>query len=136
MCNGAKAGLGFEDRRQPDWFRESEVDLKPLFAERNRLYALWLSSSMERDRKKYADARRVARQAVRVAWFLRKSLEAERGRHGGKLVWRCIRDIQRGRRGLIPARSAMVKDEDGNPCTTNEAQQKRWRRHFTKTFET
>ena len=38
---------------------------------------------MERDRKKYADARRVARQAVRVAkdaWFLRKSLEAERGR--------------------------------------------------------
>ena len=81
LCNGAKAGLGFEDRRQPDWFRESEVDLKPLFAERNRLYALWLSTSRERDRKKYTDARRVARQAVRVAkdaWFLRKALEEER----------------------------------------------------------
>ena len=79
----------------------------------------------ERDRKKHASARRDVRKAVRPAndaWFQRKALEAERGRHSGKLVWSCIRDIQRGRRGLVPVRSAMVKDDDGNVCTTLEAQ--------------
>ena len=42
MCDAAKEWLGYEDRRQPDWFRESEVDLKPLFAERNRMHTVWL----------------------------------------------------------------------------------------------
>jgi hypothetical protein len=65
-------------------------------------------------------------------WFQKKASEAERGRNGGKLVWRCIRDIQRGRRGLVPTRSTIVKDEDGNVCSTPEEQQQRWRRHFTK----
>lgn len=48
----------------PDWFRESEIDLKLQFKERNRLYALWLSAGKERDiyRRKYTC--RVARQAV------------------------------------------------------------------------
>ena len=48
------------------------------------------------------------------------------------MVWRCIRDIQRGGRGLVPVKTAVVKDEDGNACTTAKAQQERWRRHFTK----
>ena len=71
-------------------------------------------------------------RTAKDAWFQCKALEAERGRNGGKLVWHCIRDIQRGRRGLVPVRAAVVKDEDGNACTTAEAQQQRWRRHFTK----
>ena len=135
MCDAAKECLGYEDRRQPDWFRESEVDLNPLFAERNRLHTVWINNGGERNRKKYADARRAARRAVRGAkdaWFHRKASEAERGRNGGKIVWRCIRDIQRGRRGLVPVRVAAVKDEDGNACTTTEAQQERWKRHFSK----
>ena len=135
MCDAAKEWLGYEDRRQPDWFRESEVDLKPLFAERNRMHTVWISDGREASRRKYADARRVARHAVRVAkdaWFQRKASEAERGRNGGKVVWQCIRDIQRGRRGLVPVRSAVVQDENGNSCTTTEAQQERWRRHFSK----
>ena len=37
-----------EQRKQPDWFREGEVDLKPLVEERNRLYALWLATGSER----------------------------------------------------------------------------------------
>ena len=53
LCGGAEAELGYEDRRQPDWFRDSEVDLQPLFEERNRLYALWLSTGKEIDRKKH-----------------------------------------------------------------------------------
>ena len=40
--------------------------------------------------------------------------------------------MQYGRRGLVPARLATVVDEEGNACTTAEAQQQRWRRHFTK----
>ena len=61
-----------------------------------------------------------------------KAMEAERGKNGGKVVWKCIRDIQRGRRGLVPVTTAVVKDEDGNTCNTPEMQQQRWRRHFTK----
>ncbi len=71
-------------------------------------------------------------RVAKDAWFQRKAVEAERGGHGGKLARRCIRDIQRGRRGLVPVRTAAVKDEDGNVCTTSVAQQQRWRRYFTK----
>ena len=49
ICDEAQKVLGYEDRRQPDWFRESEIALKPLLQERNRLYALWLSTGRERD---------------------------------------------------------------------------------------
>ena len=94
-----------------------------------------LSTWKERDRKKHASACRDVRKAVssaKDAWFQRKALEAERGRHSGKLVWSCIRDIQRGRRGLVPVRSAMVKDDDGKVCNTLEAQGEQWRKHFTK----
>ena len=42
LCESAKAVLGYENRRQPDWFRESEADLRLLIAERNQLYALWM----------------------------------------------------------------------------------------------
>ena len=135
MCDTARECLGHEDRRQPDWFRESEVNLESLFVLRNRLHTLWLSTGREENRKKCDDARRATRRTVRAAkdaWFQRKVLEAERGKNGGKLVWCCIRDIQRGRRGLVPVKTEVGKDEDGNTCTTAKAQQERWRRHFTK----
>lgn len=51
-------------------------------------------------------------------------------RFGGKKVWKCIRDMQYGRHGLVPSRLATAVDEEGNPCTTVEAQQLQWRRHF------
>jgi hypothetical protein len=34
LCDEAEAVIGYENRRQPDWFREREADLKPLFEER------------------------------------------------------------------------------------------------------
>ena len=34
MCNAAKGWLGHEDIRQPDWFRENEVDLKSVCGEK------------------------------------------------------------------------------------------------------
>lgn len=135
LCESAQSVLGTVKKKHPDWFQESSSVLKPLLQERNRLYTKWLGTKQESDRRKFAKARRDARRGVREAkntWFLGKAAEAQKGRHGGKIVWRCIRDIQRGRRGLVPLRSATVRDEDGNLCSTPELQQQRWRRHFTK----
>ena len=47
------------------------------------------------------------------------------------MVWKCIRDLQYARRGLVPSKSVTINDESGNPCTTPAAQQQRWRRHFS-----
>ena len=33
---------------------------------------------------------------------------------------------------MVPVRTAMVRDKDGNECTSAEAQQERWKRHYTK----
>ena len=98
------------------------------------MHTVWLSDGRETSRRKYADARRAARHAVRAAkdaWFQQKASEAEK-----KEWWESSvamhQDIQRGRRGLVPVRSAVVQDENGNSCTTTEAQKERWRRHFSK----
>ena len=91
LCETAEELLGHEHGNQPDWFRESEVDLKLLIAEGNRprLCSLWLAIGSDRDRKRHAAARRVVRQTVREAkdaWLQHKEVEAERGRHGGKIM--------------------------------------------------
>ena len=128
LCVSAKSILGSERKQQPDWYWESSAELKPLFVERNRLYSRWLSTKRESDRKKFARMRKDARRAVREAkntWFLRKAEEAQRGRHGGKIVWKCIRDIQRGRQGLVPVRSATIRNEEGVTCSTTELQYQR-----------
>ena len=65
------------------------------------------------------------------ARFLRMAQRAQRGRFGGKEVWQCVRDMQHACRGLVPVRSGTIKDEVGNPCTSAEESQQRWRRHFT-----
>jgi len=41
---------------------------------------------------------------------MRKAIEAEQGKNSGKVVWKCIRDIQHVRRGLVSVKTAMVKD--------------------------
>ena len=134
LCETASSVLGTACKRQADWFRESDDDLRPLIEERNRLHASWLNTGSDRDKRKFVKARTKARQAIREAknaWFQVKALEAERRRNNGKGVWKCIRDMQRGRKGLIPTRTAVVKDENGNSCSTPELQQQRWRRHFS-----
>ena len=61
-----------------------------------------------------------------------KASEAQISRFGGKVVWRYMRDILRGRRGLVPVRMAAVMDGEENACNTPEQQQQRWRRCFAK----
>ena len=85
--------------------------MRPLFEERSCTYAQWLRSGKAKDKNKFAKARSVARKAVRDAkngWFQRKAMEASASRNGGKVVWKCIRDIQRSRRGLAPMRVTAV----------------------------
>ena len=47
-------------------------------------------------------------------------------------MWKAIRDMQRGRRGLIPTRAVTIHDEDDVPCGSISDQHQRWRRHFNK----
>ena len=37
-------------------------------------------------------------------------------------MWKAIRDMQRGRRGLIPSRVVTIHNEDNIPCTSTSAQ--------------
>ena len=47
-------------------------------------------------------------------------------------MWKAIRKMQHGHKGLLPCRMTIIDDEEGVPCSSKEAQQQRWRRHFTK----
>ena len=135
LTEAANTALGVEKRRHPDWFRESIDSLEPILQKRNQLYLKWLRSGLSSDKRNFSQARSEARRAVRAAknaWFTGRAEEAQRSRFGGKLVWKCIRDMQYGRRGLVPSRLATVINEEGKPCTTVVAQQQQWRKHFTK----
>ena len=114
MCSAARSEMGQAGRREADWFRESEDALRPLFEKKRQLFTQWLCSGMVRDKRKFVEARRVARRTVREVknkWFQAKAADASAGRNGGKVVWKCIRDIQRSRRGLVPVRVAVMKNE-------------------------
>ena len=47
-------------------------------------------------------------------------------------MWTAIRNMQRGRRGLIPSRAMAVHNEVDVPCASMTDQHQRWHRHFTK----
>ena len=126
LCEAAESTLGKQTRRNPDWFVESAPKLKPLFDKRNQLYLKYLSTNKEEDRINFRNVRREARRVTREAkdeWFLQRAEEAQAGRHGGKVIWRCIRDIQRGRQGLVPLKCVSVRDEKGKDCDTPQQQQ-------------
>ena len=116
-----------------DTTQESAMDLQPVLLRRNKLYTKWLVTKNSGNLRRFKKARGEAQRAIRRAkdqWFRAKAEEAERARFGGK-VWRCIRDLQRGRRGLRPSVNVTINDEYENPCRTPLAQQQRWRRHFS-----
>ena len=61
------------------------------------------------------------------AWFFSKAQTAL----GGKEAWECVRDMQLACRVLVPVRAGTIRNEEGNLCTTLDARQQWWRRHFT-----
>ena len=130
MVEAATEVLGHKKKHQPDCFRENEDSLEPFFKRRNKLYSNWLSNNRNPDYKKYVKARKEAHKAVREAkytWFRKKVDKAQRGRFGGIEVWRSIRDMQHACRSLIHQRNGNI---NGDPCTSKEEEQQRWKRHF------
>lgn len=130
--------LGVIKNKQPDWFQESEDELRPYLVLRNNAYRAWLSSSKSEDLMKFKKTRYEARRAIRKAkndWFTAKASQIDKQRFGGKEVWKNIRDLQRGRRGRLPTRVVNIIHEDGNPCVTPSDQHQRWRRHFTSILD-
>ena len=57
MCNAASSELGLADRKEADWFGESEDMLRPLFEKRNKLSTHWMCSGKLRDKRKFVEAR-------------------------------------------------------------------------------
>ena len=46
-------------------------------------------------------------------------------------MWKCIRDMQHGQKGLLPSKTVVINDENGVPCSCPSEQQGRWRSHFS-----
>ena len=93
----------------------------------------WLASRKEEDLTRFKVARNEARKSIREAknsWFRAKAQEAEGERFRGKKVWKCIRDMQFGRRGRVPLEwlPSVMRVENSTPTE----QHQRWTRHFTK----
>ena len=61
LCEGVEAILRFANRKQLEWFRNNEAAINLILEEKNKLYSLWLSLGLERDRKKDDAACRAAR---------------------------------------------------------------------------
>ena len=135
LTKAAESVIGTESSCQPDWFRESEATVLPALQHRNQCYTKWLATRNPADLQKFQYARAEARRVVRAAkntWFQTKAEEAQRGRFGGKVVWKCIKVIQSGRRGLVSTRSSCIRDDEGNYCTSLSVQHQQWHKHFTK----
>ena len=136
LTKSAEAVLSTERRYHPDWFIESAASLEPMLQHRNHLYAKWLatgrSADLQRFRKVRGDACRAVREA-KNSWFHVMAEEAQRGRFGGKEVWRCFRALKSGRRGLRPiTRCTSIRDEEGNLCDSQSAKHQQWQRYFTQ----
>ena len=117
------------------WFQESADELRPQLQRRNNAYDRWLASGKEVNLLRFKVVRNEARKSIREAktsWFRVKAQETEGEHFGGKKVWKCIRDMQFGRRGRDPTRVVAIYDESEEPCSTPTEQHQRWRRHFPK----
>ena len=105
LTESADVLLGKVRGHQPDRIRESMSTLKPQLQGRDCAYAKWLATRKEAELVRFKQVRNVMRRAIRATkniWFQSKVEEAEREHFGGKRVWKCIRDMQHGHKGLMP----------------------------------
>jgi len=51
-------------------------------------------------------------------------------------AWKGIRDIQRGRAGLLPTKSKAIRDLNGQLCATPADSLQRWKQQFNKVLNT
>ena len=67
LVGAAESVIGYESRRQPDWFKDNASVLKELIECRNMLFGRLLKSGSNGDRQKYVSQRRLAAGAVKQA---------------------------------------------------------------------
>ena len=53
LTESATTILGYDKRRQPDWFHKNISTLKELISKRNTLFAKWLKTHHHSDRQRY-----------------------------------------------------------------------------------
>ena len=95
MSSAARSELGQADRREADWFRESEGVLRPLFEKRSRLFTQWLNSGNLRERGSL-QRQGVVRGDEKNRWFQAKAAEASGGENGGGSASRISRGVGEG----------------------------------------
>ena len=99
ILKAAEHTLGFEDKRQPDWYREYQFTLQVLIDKRNILFKKWLRTHQPRDRQKYVAQRRLVASEVKQAKNRLFQTKAQEGESGvmtgvaGRGVWKGLRDI-------------------------------------------
>lgn len=69
-------------------------------------------------------------------WFQQKAQEVEDKVMQGVGVRKGIRDIQRGRVGLLPTKPKAIRNLDGQFCATPADSLKRWKQHFNTVLNT
>ena len=78
----ASRTLGYEQGKQPDWFKENEPHLKKIIDKRNNLFSKWLRSNQHSDKQRCVAQRRVVALEIRRAkndWYQKKASEIEHG---------------------------------------------------------
>ena len=59
LVGAAESVIGYESRRQPDWYKDNASVLRELIERRNMLFGTWLKSGSKGNRQKYVSQRRL-----------------------------------------------------------------------------
>ena len=136
LVSAADNVLGRESRRQPDWFKECGPILEELRNKRNMLFGKWLRSGRNSDRQRYIAQRRLVAGAVKRAkneWLQEKARIVEVGMlsSGSKgNAWKSMREIQKGRAGLRPTMTRVIRKVSGDGCVGRVESLQNWQDHF------
>ncbi len=142
MVEAAVGTLGWETRRQRDWFKEKGLLLRNIIEERNGLFRRWLRSSRNEDRQRYVAKRREINREMRKAkndWMQEKAREIEVGfmmgnSHRG--MRKTLKELQRSKAGLRPMKTRMIRKANDDPCNGGEEVINRWQEHFSQVLRT
>ena len=125
--------LGYETRRQPDWFRDSVDTLRPLIERKNAAHQEFLQKDTRDSKLVFRTQQRAVQRAVNAAkevWIERVATHADNLDCHSRMQWECVRQLQEVNGGRKPARPLSVLDENGNLTTDPAATCDRWQRHF------
>jgi len=133
----AESNLGWEARKQPDWFRDKGSQLKAIIGQRNEFFRKWLRSGRSDDRQRYVVKRREANMTVKKAkneWMQEKTRKVEAGLLMGNSLgsmWKSLKELQRGKFGLRSVKTRTIRKAKCDPCKVSDVLG-RWQEHFSQ----